>query len=168
MLHVLHTTSVIVGAGGFCPVLSPKQGTRSRFKWMTILPSLCEIPLTRWWSILLGMITKGSSYLWLSHVQQSNSRHLEYTPFDKCWNTSTTNKPKKQCTRAASLYCSKSWESSTCSTSHKECECEHWQLCIGKSLLNAAWKGHLEIVRFLLSEGADFEDGVQSRTQQNL
>jgi len=34
-------------------------------------------------------------------------------------------------------------------------------------LLNAAWKGHLEIVRLLLTEGADVEDGVQPRTEQD-
>lgn len=38
----------------------------------------------------------------------------------------------------------------------------------GKPLLNAAWKGHLQIVQFLLSEGADPEDGVQSQTEQIL
>ena len=38
----------------------------------------------------------------------------------------------------------------------------------GKPLLNAAWKGHLEIVQFLLSEGADAGDCVQTQTEQNL
>lgn len=38
----------------------------------------------------------------------------------------------------------------------------------GKPLLNAAWKGHLEIVQFLLSEGADATDHVQSQTEQDL
>lgn len=38
----------------------------------------------------------------------------------------------------------------------------------GKPLLNAAWKGHLEIVQSLLSEGADAGDCVQPQTEQNL
>jgi len=37
----------------------------------------------------------------------------------------------------------------------------------GKPLLNAAWKGHLKIVQFLLTEGADAEDGVQPQTEQD-
>lgn len=74
LLHALHTISVIVDSGCLCPILSPKQGTHSRFNEdyfaLTVRDTTNQ----------MVEYLKGSSYPWLSHVQQSNPRHLEYTP----------------------------------------------------------------------------------------
>lgn len=39
---------------------------------------------------------------------------------------------------------------------------------LGKPLLNAAWKGHPDVVQFLLNEGADPEDGTKFETELGL
>lgn len=79
LLHALHTISAIVDAGCLLPHTISKARHSLQAQWMTILPSQCEIQPTRWWSIFLGMKIKGCTYPFLSHVQQSNSTHLEYT-----------------------------------------------------------------------------------------